>query len=784
MSLVPSSTLSLSHIRDRITPVLSEEGARGIEIQIGGSGVIVEAFQRAFPSDINPGIQFRRSSEGLFSGEDGVWLRDYWFINPLNGEKLSCPEYCFHGELSDLDPSLRETFQGREKSLFPKGQIVHRGCGGFSDLQFLGRRDASFTYLRNLYLEGGNIQFFDFQGKRGMLVGASAILHSANLMWGELAGKQNESAESIFNRVVVEISRVFQMDPENVLVLAHSELHIDLEVLLAPDGKVFLSDPTATHEMDCTPLSKDRVDVLNEIYEYNKKVLEKFGFQVFPMPRDFHIGEIDRSYCFNGLFFHDKRTNVSVFATNALTVWNSEYSTLDLKEGVDKDSFKSRLDGLSIEEKIYNYLKSHGILTLFVPREGHEGGGVRCLSRELRTKQSLLEPLHFIPFNSESLQKFMPAKLILSCRGELPGIQLLEEGNQPVAMIEVPENNELISYPLIFNSIQANQSKLIEVCADGKTLFKRVLYPGTVTCLKISPSIIADALSKSKRQKRIVAEKVSRTPFENDFPDGRVAFVLANGDQYEGEFKKGFIHGCGTLIYTDGGRYEGKFQRGLRHGQGKFIDANGDIYVGMYKYDLRHGSGRYINAKQEIYLGDFKDDLKNGYGIVIYPNHQWQECEYKDGELIKIHNKSTLDRMQFGRQLCGDWYNCEIVNGVFCGRGLYYFQKRDEYYIGDFQSNYPDGQGTLVYANGGWYQGEFKRGFFDGLGTLVYANGDRYQGEFKRGFFDGLGTLTYANGDRYEGEFKNECFDGVGTLTYANGEKYQGEFKNGQAVIS
>jgi len=108
-------------------------------------------------------------------------------------------------------------------------------------------------------------------------------------------------------------------------------------------------------------------------------------------------------------------------------------------------------------------------------------------------------------------------------------------------------------------------------------------------------------------------------------------------------------------------------------------------------------------------------------------------------------------------------------------------------YVGEFQKGFPEGQGTLTYANDDIWIGEVMGGDPHGYGTYNFVNGDKYTGKMKRSEgswgpsvpADGEGTYFYANGDRYHGEFKNDKYHGFGVYTSSNGDKYTGEWKNG-----
>ena len=63
-------------------------------------------------------------------------------------------------------------------------------------------------------------------------------------------------------------------------------------------------------------------------------------------------------------------------------------------------------------------------------------------------------------------------------------------------------------------------------------------------------------------------------------------------------------------------------------------------------------------------------------------------------------------------------------------------------------------QETKIDKNGK-YIGEFKNGVYEGKGIYYYNNGDKYEGNFKNGVKEGKGIEYYNNGDKYEGNFKN-----------------------------
>jgi len=110
-------------------------------------------------------------------------------------------------------------------------------------------------------------------------------------------------------------------------------------------------------------------------------------------------------------------------------------------------------------------------------------------------------------------------------------------------------------------------------------------------------------------------------------------------------------------------------------------------------------------------------------------------------------------------------------------------------YVGEYQNNKRNGQGTFIFGpNSEWagdkYIGEYKDNKKHGLGKYFYLEGDKYEGEFKEGYYHGQGIYTYPDGEKYEGEYKNNKRNGQGKYTYANGKVEEGIWKNDKFLYS
>lgn len=85
-------------------------------------------------------------------------------------------------------------------------------------------------------------------------------------------------------------------------------------------------------------------------------------------------------------------------------------------------------------------------------------------------------------------------------------------------------------------------------------------------------------------------------------------------------------------------------------------------------------------------------------------------------------------------------------------------------YTGDWQSNRPNGTGTIIFEDNIFnfksYTGDLVNGAFSGHRKMTYGNGDIYEGGYKDGTLNGHGKITFSSGEVLEGEFKNGEFIG------------------------
>ena len=174
---------------------------------------------------------------------------------------------------------------------------------------------------------------------------------------------------------------------------------------------------------------------------------------------------------------------------------------------------------------------------------------------------------------------------------------------------------------------------------------------------------------------------------------------------------------------------------------------NGNIYYGQWNQEFEmEGYGKYYLREEKVLAEGIwkKGELKNAR--IFFPN--------------------------------GDFYEGEMDNSVYNGKGKLITQNQDEY-IGQFVDGEKNGGGKLRFEDGTEYEGNFVKNKFSGKGHMKWADGIEYIGNFSDNYLEGEGILIKNNGEKYEGTFEKNFFHGKGKYTYSNGDEYEGNFEYG-----
>lgn len=89
-----------------------------------------------------------------------------------------------------------------------------------------------------------------------------------------------------------------------------------------------------------------------------------------------------------------------------------------------------------------------------------------------------------------------------------------------------------------------------------------------------------------------------------------------------------------------------------------------------------------------------------------------------------------------------------------------------------------NGSDSVVYTfpGGSYYEGEMVDNCFQGKGMYYFSNGDVYMGEFQNDMFEGYGEYIYKTGSVYTGYFSKDMFHGIGTWTHQDETVEKGKF--------
>jgi len=95
------------------------------------------------------------------------------------------------------------------------------------------------------------------------------------------------------------------------------------------------------------------------------------------------------------------------------------------------------------------------------------------------------------------------------------------------------------------------------------------------------------------------------------FFSGHGKFIMANGDQYNGQWQNDAKHGHGIYIWANGCKYEGDYKLGEREGIGIYHFEDKSVYIGQWKSGKRHGRG----IKKDINGNLFLQEINQGQQV-------------------------------------------------------------------------------------------------------------------------------------------------------------------------
>lgn len=111
--------------------------------------------------------------------------------------------------------------------------------------------------------------------------------------------------------------------------------------------------------------------------------------------------------------------------------------------------------------------------------------------------------------------------------------------------------------------------------------------------------------------------------------------------------------GFGIYNWKNGDEYVGEWHRGFKDGNGDYAWANGCKYSGEWKADKFNGEGTYFWADGDKYFGNWLNDMREGAGVFIDKSGKEELQEWHSGKMKiseAVDTKSKFKNM-FSRKL-------------------------------------------------------------------------------------------------------------------------------------
>ena len=352
----------------------------------------------------------------------------------------------------------------------------------------------------------------------------------------------------------------------------------------------------------------------------------------------------------------------------------------------------------------------------------------------------------------------------------------------------------------------------------------------------------AGPLSKKLEFDEIIEEKFVGD-FARDKLEGRASITFSDGSSYEGEVKKGKMHGKGTRV-TKSYTYTGEFVDGLEDGTGEIVYVNGKKYNGFFRSGRPDGKGVETRPDGLIIEGLWKsgqiiDCFNDAYQDPLDAYPAFNKLEIAEN-FQELHDKVQASRSAKAKTLHDEHHSSssqeettepeaivlepysqpldesgvlaelETLSEIVISHSLY--KKSVELFRTLPRFEYVDNalehelrgvkNKKLAYykkkvkftnewvpdvRDKGVYKGEKDlKGKFCGRGLLL-AKGKIYQGFFVDGLKEGQGREIRPNGSYYEGGWIHDRRNGWG-VERSPGKEYVGEWlddaKHGFGVMA
>eukprot|EP00614_Pseudopedinella_elastica_P010253 CAMPEP_0172595754 /NCGR_PEP_ID=MMETSP1068-20121228/15387_1 /TAXON_ID=35684 /ORGANISM="Pseudopedinella elastica, Strain CCMP716" /LENGTH=545 /DNA_ID=CAMNT_0013394425 /DNA_START=189 /DNA_END=1826 /DNA_ORIENTATION=- len=148
---------------------------------------------------------------------------------------------------------------------------------------------------------------------------------------------------------------------------------------------------------------------------------------------------------------------------------------------------------------------------------------------------------------------------------------------------------------------------------------------------------------------------------------GAGTYRFADDSEYAGGWSKGRRHGKGVTKYKDGTTYDGQWEGGYFHGYGEITYSNGTTYKGMWVKGMRHGKGTmHWERSGQTFTGMFYAGLRHGHGTQSSPKTgvafegEFEKGRIKGNGSLLLTDKKTKKVTRIRRGL---WHKSEFAPG-------------------------------------------------------------------------------------------------------------------------
>jgi hypothetical protein len=147
---------------------------------------------------------------------------------------------------------------------------------------------------------------------------------------------------------------------------------------------------------------------------------------------------------------------------------------------------------------------------------------------------------------------------------------------------------------------------------------------------------------------------------DGDCQNGRGMYQFENGNKYNGEFKRGIMHGTGAAVFANGNKYNGEWREGMREGVGVYYFLSGNVYTGSFRKNKFDGKGtKMTNLMAKAFTHSLRATATKGH-LLMANSVVLAKCFPK-----MVKNMSATGAIMFGMAMAKSFGQMEQSLKVF-----------------------------------------------------------------------------------------------------------------------